>query len=77
MKIEKIEEKIIDELTSYNKAYNKVDIYTIEGLEYPVMLRQNTLDQFVANEIFENRFYDVSMKNSRHYSDYIEEYNVR
>lgn len=73
MKIEKIGEKIIEEL----KEYNKVDICTIEGLEYPVMLRQNTLDNFVAHEIFVHQFYDVSMKNSRMYSDYIEEYSVR
>jgi FkbM family methyltransferase len=77
MKIEKIEEKILDELKTHNKAYNKVDVCNIEGLAYPVILRQNTLDEFVANEIFSNRFYDASMKNSRHYSDYIEEYNVR
>jgi len=73
MKIEKTEEKVIDKLTTYNKA----DICTIEGLKYPVILRQNTLDKFVANEIFENKFYDVSMKNSRHYDNYVEEYNVR
>jgi len=73
MKIEKIDEKILDEL----KEYKKADICIIEGLEYPVILRQNTLDTFVAHEIFGHKFYDVSMTNSRMYSDYIEEYSVR
>jgi hypothetical protein len=73
MLIEKIEEKILDEL----KEYKKVDICNIEGLEYPVILRHNTLDTFVAHEIFQHKFYDVSMQNSRMYSDYIEEYGVR
>jgi len=73
MQISKTEEKILDEL----KEYKKVDICAIEGLEYPVTLRQNTLDTFVAHEIFGHKFYDASMKNSRHYDDYIEIFNVR
>ena len=51
--------------------------FYVEGLDHPVILRQNTPDNFVAHEIFEHEFYDASMKNSRHYSDYIEEYSVR
>lgn len=73
MKIEKNGERIINEL----KACNTVDICEIEGLKYPVSLRQNTLDRFVADEIFVRECYDVSMKKSRHYDDYIERFNVR
>ena len=73
MKIEKTEERIINDL----KEYKKVNICKIEGLEYPVILRQNTLDEFVSDEIFVRECYDVSMKNSRMYSDYIEEFGVR
>lgn len=73
MNITKIEEKIIEFLN----AYKKVDICMMDGLKFPVMLRQNTLDAFVADEIFGRGCYDVSMKDSRHYSDYMEEFYVR
>lgn len=75
MTITKLKETTLDTLNTYNK----VDISMIEGLEHPVMLRQNTLDAFVTDEIFNRGCYDISMKNSRHYDDYMEndEFNMR
>jgi FkbM family methyltransferase len=73
MNITKIDEKNIETLN----AYKKVDVCMIDGLEFPVMLRHMTLDAFVTDEIFGRECYNVSMKNSRHYNDYIEEFQVR
>lgn len=73
MNITKVSEKVIEALN----AYKRVDVCMVDGLKFPILLRQNTLDAFVTDEIFGRQCYDVSMKNSRHYSDYIEEFHIR
>lgn len=73
-----MEIKILETKTLHTlNAYKQVDLCIIDGLEYPIFLRQKTLDRFVADEIFGRGCYDTSMVNSRHYDDYKEWLDVR
>ena len=70
----KVTDKFIDEnLTDFNT----VNVTELEGVPHPFYLRENTLDFFILDEIFGHECYDISMKNSRMYTHYAEEFNVR
>lgn len=73
MIVDKISDIYIEQLNGYNAA----ELCSIDGVKHPVILRKNTLDKFIADEIFNHKCYDISMKNSRMYQDYAEEYDVR
>lgn len=58
-------------------AYNEVTERVVEGLEYPLYLRKNTMDGWVFDEIFVHQCYDVKMTGSMHYRNYKQSFNVR
>ncbi len=57
--------------------YKEVTVCILEGVEHPIILRNNTMDRYVYDEIFLHRCYDAEMTNSLKYRNYKSRFSVR